>query len=49
MDYWMTTTGTEEPGINGGLAKRMPCQMGMTNTITVSPVDEFSKKNHRKR
>ncbi len=44
MDYWMATTGTEEPGIDGGLSKRMPGQMGMTNTITVPSVDEFSKK-----
>ena len=44
MDYWMATTGTEEPGINGGLSKRMPGQMGMTNTINVPSVDEFSKK-----
>ena len=43
-DYWMATTGTEEPGINGGLSKRMPGQIGITNTITVSSVDEFSKK-----
>ncbi len=44
MDYWMATTGTEEPGINGGLSQRMPGQMGMTNTITVPSVDKFSKK-----
>ncbi len=44
IDYWMATTGTEEPGINGGLSKRMPGQMGMTNTITVPSVDKFSKK-----
>ena len=44
MDYWMATTGTEEPGINGGLSKRMPGQIGITNTITVPSVDEFSKK-----
>ncbi len=44
IDYWMATTGTGEPGINGGLSKRMPGQMGMTNTITVLSVNEFSKK-----
>ena len=44
MDYWMATTGKEEPGIDGGLSKRMPGQMGMTNTITVPSVDKFSKK-----
>ena len=44
MDYWMANTGTEEPGINGGLSKRMPGQLGMTNTISVSSVDDFSNK-----
>ena len=44
MDYWMAKTGTEEPGIDGGISKRMPGQMGMTNSITVPSVDEFSKK-----
>jgi len=23
MDYWMVKTGDKEPGINGGLSKRM--------------------------
>jgi predicted enzyme related to lactoylglutathione lyase len=45
MEYWMTITGEDkQPGINGGLAKRMPGQAGITNTIDVSSVDEYSKK-----
>ena len=44
MDYWMVKTGDKEPGIDGGLSKRMPGQMGITNTINVPSVDEFSKK-----
>lgn len=44
MEYYMADTGKEEPGINGGLTKRMPGQMGITNTITVPSVDEFTKK-----
>ena len=45
MEYWMTKTGDEkQPGINGGLAKRMPGQIGVTNTIDVNSVDEFAKK-----
>ncbi len=44
MEYYMADTGKEEPGINGGLAKRMPGQMGITNTITVPSVDDFAKK-----
>jgi predicted enzyme related to lactoylglutathione lyase len=44
MDYWMTITGKNEPGINGGLSKRVPGQMGIVNTIDVPSVDKFSKK-----
>ena len=45
MEYWMAKTGDDkQPGINGGLAKRMPGQAGMTNTIDVPSVDEFAKK-----
>jgi len=45
MEYWMIKTGDEkEPGINGGLAKRMPGQIGITNTIDIPSVDEYSKK-----
>jgi len=42
--YWMVKTGDEEPRINGGLSKRMSGQIGMTNTINVMSIDEFSKK-----
>jgi len=45
MEYWMAKTGDDkQPGINGGLAKRMPGQAGVTNTIDVPSVDEFAKK-----
>jgi predicted enzyme related to lactoylglutathione lyase len=45
MEYWMVKTGDDkQPGINGGLAKRMPGQAGVTNTIDVPSVDEFAKK-----
>ncbi len=45
MEYWMTITGDDnQPGINGGLCKRMPGQDGITNTIDVSSVDEYSEK-----
>ena len=45
-EYWMVKTGEDkEPGINGGLMKRMPGQpSGMINYIEVQSVDEFSKK-----
>ena len=45
MEYWMVKTGDDkQPGINGGLCKRMPGQSGMTNTIDVLSVDEYVKK-----
>ena len=44
MDYWMVTTVIEEPGINGGLSKRISGQIGISNTINVSSLDEYSKK-----
>ena len=44
MDYWMAKTGTEKPGIDGGMSKRMPGQIGMTNTIDVPSIEKFSKK-----
>ena len=45
MEYWMTITGdNKEPGINGGLMKRVPGQFGITNYIEVSSIDEFLNK-----
>jgi predicted enzyme related to lactoylglutathione lyase len=45
MEYWMVKTGdAKQPGIDGGLAKRMPGQAGMTNTIDVPSIDEYTKK-----
>ena len=44
MDYWMVTTGPDsEPGINGGIVKRM--NQGTTyNVIGVPSVDEIRKE-----
>ena len=45
MEYWMVKTGDDkQPGINGGLGKRMPGQAGMINTIEVPSLDEYTKK-----
>jgi hypothetical protein len=45
MDYWLAKTGDDkQPGINGGLARRMPGQIGVTNTIDVNSIEEFAKK-----
>ena len=42
MEYWMIKTGENDtPGINGGLARRMPGQIGMINTIDIPLIDEF--------
>ena len=45
-EYWMAKTDEDgQPGINGGLMRRMPGQpSGMINYIEVQSVDEFSKK-----
>jgi len=45
MEYWMIRTGDDsKPGINGGMARRMPGQIGMTNTIEVPSIDEYINK-----
>jgi predicted enzyme related to lactoylglutathione lyase len=42
MEYWMVKTGENDtPGINGGLARRMPGQIGMINTIDIPSIDEY--------
>lgn len=40
MEYWMVTTGTDGPGINGGLMKRQAPTKNTTNTIGVQSVDD---------
>jgi predicted enzyme related to lactoylglutathione lyase len=45
QDYWLITTGPDdEPGINGGLMKRMDPSASTWNTIEVPSVDEFTAK-----
>ncbi|MDR3782495.1 MAG: VOC family protein [Candidatus Nitrosotalea sp.] len=45
MEYWMIKTGeSNQPGINGGMVRRMPGQICMTNTIDVSSLDEYTSK-----
>jgi len=44
-DYWLVTTGDEsEPGINGGIMRRMSREAGTYNTVNVPSLDEFLKK-----
>ena len=45
IEYWLVTTGEEDqPGINGGLMKRMNSSATTINTIDVPSVDEFINK-----
>jgi len=44
-DYWLITTGTDkEPGINGGLMKRMNPSLTTVNTVDVPSIDEYLEK-----
>jgi predicted enzyme related to lactoylglutathione lyase len=42
-EYWLVTTGSEGPGINGGVFKREG-PVGHVNSIDVPDVDEFAAK-----
>jgi predicted enzyme related to lactoylglutathione lyase len=45
MEYWLISTGPEdEPGIDGGLARRESPETGVENTIDVDDVDAFVAK-----
>jgi predicted enzyme related to lactoylglutathione lyase len=49
MEYWMVRTGeSNQPGINGGMARRMPGQIGMTNTIEVPPLMNIQARLHQR-
>jgi predicted enzyme related to lactoylglutathione lyase len=44
-EYWLLTTGDDsQPGINGGLMKRMDPSGRVYNSIDVPSVDEYSSK-----
>jgi uncharacterized protein len=44
IDYWLVDTGENEPGINGGVTKRMNPQATSVNTVGVDDLDSFVKK-----
>lgn len=45
MEYWLIMTGPEDqPGIDGGLARRIDPSTGTENTIGVDSVDEAVAK-----
>jgi predicted enzyme related to lactoylglutathione lyase len=43
VDYWLITTGKDEPGIDGALGRRGEIMEG-ANTINVPSVDEYISK-----
>jgi predicted enzyme related to lactoylglutathione lyase len=45
MEYWLVSTGPEdEPGIDGGLARREDPDTGTENTIDVESVDDVIER-----
>ena len=44
VDYWLVTTGEEEPGIDGALLRTNPVHQGTVNVIDVDSVAEFCEK-----
>jgi predicted enzyme related to lactoylglutathione lyase len=45
MEYWLVNTGPDdEPGIHGGLSRRDDPATTTVNTISVSSLDEYTKK-----
>lgn len=44
-DYWLIKSGDkEQPGIDGGIARKNEMLSSVTNTIDVPDVDEFTEK-----
>lgn len=45
MDYWLVMTGAEDqPGIDGGIARRSGGTTGVINSVDVPSVDEYVGK-----
>ena len=45
MDYWLITTGpADQPGINGGIARRSEGDFGAINSVDVPSVDDYVAK-----
>jgi predicted enzyme related to lactoylglutathione lyase len=44
MEYWLITTGKDEPGIDGGMAKKRAPDEQVANTISVPNLEEYMKK-----
>lgn len=49
QDYWLITTGpNDQPGINGGLLRRMQPDASTVNTIGVASVDAYVAEVEKK-
>jgi predicted enzyme related to lactoylglutathione lyase len=44
MEYWLVKTGTDGPGIDGGILRHQEEMPRTVNTIGVSSVDEYLEK-----
>ncbi|MBS1914121.1 MAG: VOC family protein [Bacteroidetes bacterium] len=44
MDYWMIATGTEGPGIDGGMGRRNSPEERANNVIDVPSFDEWAAR-----
>lgn len=44
VEYWLVGTGTEGPGIDGGIMRKTPEMPGVVNTIGVGDLDAFMDK-----
>ena len=44
MEYWLVTTGADEPGIDGGIMRSEDGQPRTVNTVKVNSVDEYVAK-----
>ncbi len=43
-EYWLVSTGRDEPGIDGGISRRMTPSEGVIHTIGVDSVDDSVRK-----
>ena len=47
QEYWLISTGSDEPGIDGGMARRRDPKEAGCNTIGVASLDETVKRVER--
>ena len=49
VDYWLATTGSDDPGIDGALTRRSEVVSAPVVTINVASVDESLKEDSHRR